>query len=289
MEVSLKPLAENKIFTRDKLKHRIETIENNIKEYLNEIEKNDKQEMREDKLTENEIREIINRLEEKREEYKKLAEDIEKTEEKQISITDKDARLKKKRNGKCSACYNVQIASDAKSRMIVDFEVTNHTNDTQELSNMAIKAKETLETDYLEVLADSGYENRVEFEKCMENNIRPIVNIKSTEKENGCYSKDEFIYDRTKDMYICPNNGELVCVWHNTNKKGKRILRNKVYKNEELCKKCEKAKECFENNRGYRRIERWEKENIVDTMKTKEAREKLRKRKGIIELIYNLN
>ena len=172
--------------------------------------------------------------------------------------------------------------------MIVDFEVTNHTDDTQELSNMAIKAKETLGADYIEVLADSGYENRAEFDKCIENNIKPIVNIKSTEKENGCYSKDEFIYDRTKDVYICPNNGELVCVWHNTNKKGKRILKNKVYKNEKLCNTCEKAKECFDNKRGYRRIERWEKENMVDNMKTKEARDKLRKRKGMIEPIHGV-
>ena len=57
-----------------------------------------------------------------------------------------------------------------------------------------------------------------------------------------------------------------------------------------MCKKCKKVKECFNNNnkRGYRRIERWKKESIVDNMKTKEAREKLRKRKGMIELIFGI-
>ena len=87
----------------------------------------------------------------------------------------------KKRNGKCNPCYNVQVASDSRYNMIVDFEVTNHTNDTQELSNMAIKAKEELGVDELKVVADSGYENRVEFDTCIENNIIPIVDIKSTE------------------------------------------------------------------------------------------------------------
>lgn len=172
--------------------------------------------------------------------------------------------------------------------MVVDFEVTNHSNDTQELSNMAIMAKEELGVDELTVVADSGYENRVEFDICIENNITPIVDIKSTEQGTGYFSKDKFVYDTDKDLYICPARKEMICVGHETNKKGKKKLRYKIYKEKHRCKDCELRKQCFDNQNGSRRILRWEKEGIVDKMKTKELRDKLRKRKEIIEPIFGI-
>ena len=280
--------AKNKIFTRDKLKHRIESIDYHISNYLNQIEKNDILEMQQERLTKEEIENIISNLQEKRAKYQELSEELEKTDDKQISFTDSDCRLMKKRNGKCNPCYNVQVASDSKYNMIVDFEVTNHTNDTQELSNMAIKAKEELGVDELKVVADSGYENRVEFDTCIENNIIPIVDIKSTEQGNGYFPKDKFVYDTERDLYICPAKREMYCVGHEIHKKGKKKLRHKIYKEKYRCKDCELRKECFNNQNGSRRILRWEKEGIVDKMKTKESREELRKRKGIIEPVFGV-
>lgn len=96
--------AKNKIFTRNKLKERLKSIDNHISNYLNQIEKNDILEMQQEKLTKEEIEHIISNLQEKRAEYQKLSEELEKTDDKQISITDSDCRLMKKRNGKCSPC-----------------------------------------------------------------------------------------------------------------------------------------------------------------------------------------
>lgn len=42
------------------------------------------------------------------------------------------------------ASYNVQIATDAKHNLIVTHEVTNDCDDSQQLANIAIQAKETL-------------------------------------------------------------------------------------------------------------------------------------------------
>jgi len=53
--------------------------------------------------------------------------------------------------------YNVQITVDAKHKLIVDHEVTNACNDSNQLSAMAIRAKEVLEVESLEVVADKGY------------------------------------------------------------------------------------------------------------------------------------
>lgn len=270
------------------MKQRLEAIDYHISNYLEQVEQNDNIEMQQNKLTREELENIISNLQEKREEYRKLSEEIEQTEGKQISKTDKDCRLMQKRNGKTTPCYNIQVAGDSKHNMIVDFEVTNHTNDTQELSNMAIKAKKELGVEELEVLGDRGYENRVEFDECVENNITPLVNIRSTEKDNSGYSKDMFVYDAKQDLYICPAGREMHCVGHETLKKGKKKLRYKIYKEKSLCKDCEFREHCFKNQNGARRLLRWDKEGIVDNMKTKQSRDKLRKRKGIIEPIFGI-
>ena len=57
----------------------------------------------------------------------------------------------------------------------------------------------------------------------------------------------------------------------------KKKLRYKIYKEKYRCKNCEFRNECFNNQDCSRRILRWEKEGIVDKMKTKEARAELKK------------
>lgn len=46
--------------------------------------------------------------------------------------------------GRTDVCYNVQTAVDSKHKLIVEHEVVNDPTDLQQLSTMAIKAKETL-------------------------------------------------------------------------------------------------------------------------------------------------
>jgi tRNA U34 2-thiouridine synthase MnmA/TrmU len=90
----------------------------------------------------------------------------------QVSETDPQARLLSKR-GQTVAGYNVQIAVDSKNKLIVCNEVVNEGNDSQQLAAMAIKAKETLGVEHLEVDADSGYDNREQIKTCLEAGITP--------------------------------------------------------------------------------------------------------------------
>jgi hypothetical protein len=53
--------------------------------------------------------------------------------------------------------YNIQISVDAKHNLIVDHDVTNEVNDFNQLERMATRAKEILQVDELEVIADKGY------------------------------------------------------------------------------------------------------------------------------------
>ena len=52
--------------------------------------------------------------------------------------------------------YNVQIVTDAKNKLIVDFDMTNDINDINQLSNMAMKAKRMLGVDQITATADMG-------------------------------------------------------------------------------------------------------------------------------------
>ena len=76
--------------------------------------------------------------------------------ESQISLTDPDSRAMVN-NQRVEVCYNVQVTVDSKNKLILDHEVTNEGTDYDYLSKMALRAKETLGVDKLEVLADKGY------------------------------------------------------------------------------------------------------------------------------------
>src|SRR5471030_1983740 len=76
--------------------------------------------------------------------------------DKQVSLTDPDARSMKNREGGIVG-YNVQTAVDAEHHLIVAHEVTNEGVDRDQLSSMAQKAKEAIGTQELTVVPDRGY------------------------------------------------------------------------------------------------------------------------------------
>jgi hypothetical protein len=86
------------------------------------------------------IKEKIEVYKNKKQEYKKLEEEMNSKGIKQVSFTDPDSRGMKN-NGRGEVCYNVQTAVDSKNNLIVDCDVVNDINDLQQLSNMALKAK----------------------------------------------------------------------------------------------------------------------------------------------------
>ena len=100
--------SKNRIYTKKQIKEKMERIDKHIEEYLNETENNDKQEMKIEKISGEKVQEIINNLNTKKEYYKELLNEIEEKDETQISLTDKDCRLMKKRNGEVNPCFNVQ-------------------------------------------------------------------------------------------------------------------------------------------------------------------------------------
>src|ERR1700686_4119866 len=84
---------------------------------------------------------------------------LEASGETQLSLTDPDARLLVK-GGQGVAGYNVQAVVDDKHKLIVASEVVNDSSDVNQLHAMAKAAKEALDAEALQVLADEGYYRR---------------------------------------------------------------------------------------------------------------------------------
>ncbi len=73
-----------------------------------------------------------------------IEEQVEAHPDKQVSLTDPDARSMAKAGGGSQVGYNVQTAVESDNHLIVAHEVTNATTDRSQLASMATKAKAAL-------------------------------------------------------------------------------------------------------------------------------------------------
>ena len=274
--------SNNRAFTKAKLQDRIKEIEKHIDEYFEELDKNDNEESEIKDFTNEELKEEINALQKRKEEYEQLQEQLENSGETQICTTDPDSRLMRTGHNGKDVSYNIQVAADEKHNLIVDYEVTNHENDLNELSNISIKAKEVLGVEEIETIGDTGYYNGKEIKKCLENGITPYVSKPKPSGTNKEFDKSKFKYDRENDVYICPNRDKL----RHNKKKRKNGEIYKIYQGKN-CNQCKLKKKCTENKIG-RMIQRWENEELLEEMEKryKKNKEKVKKRKHIIEPVF---
>lgn len=262
--------SKKRNFNEAKIKKALKEIEEKVDHYFQELENNDKEEAQIADVSAGEIREKIKILKDRKEKYQELLKELKESGQTQISLTDPDSRAMVN-SQRVEVCYNIQSTVDAKHKLIVDHETTNEVLDNNQLSKMAKRAKDILEAEKLEVLADKGYYNAIEIKECVDNGIIPYI----AEPETGecgdavIYHEEDFSYDASRDVYICPNGSELTF-------RGKAIHHgrvNKLYKSED-CKNCRTKAECTKSKHG-RVIYRWEHEEVLEDMK-----DRMKKNKG---------
>ena len=164
-------------FTKNKLDDRIKWLNAHTDEYLRILAEMDEKEDLDEEIDSLTRESIESRLEEARErlaryeEYQKL---MEETGASQLSLTDADARLMKKKNG-FAVAYNPQTAVDSETHLIHDFQMTNQVTDhgllASTLENIKAESPETV----IETVADKGYENGKDMLNCLEQGIIPHV------------------------------------------------------------------------------------------------------------------
>ena len=162
--------ARDQNFTRAKMNRRKAQIEESVERYLHQMDSADRQEpslARTTKTTR--LKDKIVTLKEEMRRLEKLEVKMLATPDKQLSLTDPDARsMATSGRGSGMVGYNVQSAVDTKHHLIVAHEVTNVGTDRAQLSAMAEQTKAVLETDALDVVADRGYYNGDEILACKE-------------------------------------------------------------------------------------------------------------------------
>lgn len=255
-------------FTRASLRKFIESAEAKLADYLQRLDNGDAAEQGATDPADPNLAAKIAAIKAKRDQRKALLDELDRTGEAQISLTDPDSRAMAGHT-RTGVGYNVQCAVDAKNKLIVDQQVTNNVVDMGLLEQASASAKDILGVDRIDVVADSGYYRAEDIEACEKNGLIPHVPRpkRGSSVSNGRFGREMFRYDRDRDLYICPGGADLA-----PNRKGKLRDMDRIgYTNAAACKVCELRKRCTTGME--RRVHRLENEDALDRM---EARLKAR-------------
>jgi transposase len=267
-------------FTRNSLEKFIRAADERLDVYLRRLDEGDVAEGGTDggARTKN-LAEKIEALRKKRGRYEALLAELERTGESQISLTDPDSRAMAAHT-KVGVGYNIQVAVDARNKMIVEQAVTNQVVDMGLLTQTAEPARVILDVEQIDVVADRGYFKIEDIEACEKAGITPHVPKpqRGSSVREGFFRKDEFRYDPELDVFICPAGQVLSSRYESKLRDLKKI----DYANRAACLVCPIRSRC---TNGYRKVSRLENEAVLDRMaaRLKARPEILDRRREIVE------
>ena len=266
-------------FTKTSLAKFIKNVDERLDEYLKRLDEGDATEAGTGGSRTKNLAEKIEALRAKRDGYNAMLAELEATGEDQISLTDPDSRAMAAFT-RVGVGYNVQIAVDAKNKMIVEQEVSNQVLDMGLLTQTARAARDVLEVEKIDVVADKGYFKIEDIEACDKAGITPWVPRpqRGPAVREGFFRKDEFHYDAERDACICPAGQTLATRYESK----LRELKKFDYSNKAACLVCALRPRCTNN---YRKVSRLENEAVLDRMaeRLKERPEILNTRREIVE------
>lgn len=178
--------ANKKMYNPEILSSKLKRIEENIEKYLRQVEQADQQEEAEARppdSTQEALRQKITALQERKNRYEAWKKELAESGERQMLTTDPQARMMHTTKDGYHCCYNVQTGVSAESKLIIDYEVTNHVNDQGILHSFSQTIKETVNTDTLQVIADKGYDCKEEILSCILDGTLPYVGFKDDKGE----------------------------------------------------------------------------------------------------------
>ena len=250
-------------FTSAKLQRRMEEIESSINRYLVALDTADRQEPEVAKLRTERLEDKIAALKTQMQMLKEVEVALNETPDKQISLTDPDARSMKTR-GTGIVGYNVQTAVDAKHHLIVAHEVTNIGSDREQLTSMAKQARDAMGTQELTAVADRGYFKSEEILASHEAGLTVIVPKPETSNAaaDGRFGRADFIYNAERNEYCCPAGQSLIWRFASV----EHGLNMDCYWSSN-CKSCSMKTQCTTGEQ--RRVKRWENEELLDVMQSR--------------------
>jgi transposase len=274
----------NNVWTEEKCKKAMGKIDKRIEEIMQESEEADNRES-------GTLVGMADELKDKealKERVKEILETLKDRERNQVNTTDEECTKVKGRQG-THAGYNAQIAVDEKHGLIVNSEVVNTNNDTDQFTKQVKGANIILGKKCKTACADAGYANTENLKETVEEEIEVIVPsqkqaLHNPETENP-YGKEKFQYDEKNNQYICPE-GKVLRYSHYSKKKGHYLYR---IKGPSSCMNCKHYGKCTNNKRG-RAVIRLKSEKVKEELEALYLSEKgqaiYKKRKEKVELPF---
>jgi len=268
--------------TREKIRKKIKDIEKASDKRLKRSAKNVIEQYAVG--DENQKRNVLAKLD-------KAKEEIEKSGQKAVSLTDPEARFMKNKKKITELSYNPQITVDNGSGVIVACDVTQDCTDHEQLEPQIECAEKNLGElpEDMKISADNGYFSGSNLQylekKGLEGyipNSKQAQQMKGKKVKESPYSKDKFEYDEMTDCFICPQGQVLPRKGEYEDNNGK--LRYAYYGTG--CSKCSHQAECIGKNRarvitsyGYEA----ERKRMDAKMQSKVGIEEYRKRGETVE------
>ena len=250
-------------FTRGKVERRRAQLEKSVARYLAELDTADLQEPSEELAAKTaHLKEKLVKLESEMQRLAAMEKLMLASPDQQISLTDPDSRsMATSGRGSGVVGYNVQVAVDTQHHLIVTHEVTNDGSDRVQLANVASRAKEALNVDKLEAVADRGYYSGEEILACDNAGVAVTLPKPMTSgmEARGRFGKQDFVYLGGEDVYRCPA-GEKLSHHYTLEVNGQQLRR--YWTN--ACRDCALKPRCTSGKE--RRITRWEHEHVLEAV-----------------------
>src|SRR3989440_8658297 len=263
------------------MQRRLAQIDESIVRYLSQLDSADRQgeAVPEAKITR--LKEKIATLREEIQRLKGLNTLMMQTKDKQISLTDPDARsMATSGRGSGMVGYNVQSAVDTKHHLIVSHEVTNVGSDRSQLSRMTEQARAAVGSETIEAVADRGYYSGEEIVACEQAGITVYLPKPMTSGllAKGRFGKQDFVYVAADDVYLCPSGEQLT--YHYTNAEDGKTLR-RYWTN--ACQSCALNGRCTTGK--ARRLVAGERHSVLEAVQARLDRnpDKMRLRRQTVE------
>lgn len=211
-----------------------------------------------------------------------------------VNLTDPDARGMKTRQGLHHA-YNAQavvVALDAErsgcpGRIVLAAEVTTDPDDHGQLERMVAAAH--AEAPVALTVADAGYHSAANLAVCAERGwpvVMPETNPPS--RRTQPLPVEVFTYDAEQDGYVCPQGTLLPRRSQSTSATGRTQVTYRAARTS--CQACPVRPLCIPSGRGGRRLTVSGYDQQLRQhrrmMETREARQVVRRRKGLIEGVF---
>jgi len=266
-------------FTRAKVERRRAQLEESVARYLSQLDTADLQQPSEALAAK--TAHLKEKLDSEMQRLASMEKQMLASPDQQISLTDPDSRsMATSGRGSGVVGYNVQVAVDTESHLIITHEVTNVGSDRAQLANVANQARIVLQTDRLDAVADRGYFNGVEILACDRAGITVTLPkpMTSGAKSEGRFGKQDFVYLPEEDVYRCPA-GEKLKYSFTAEEHGQKLRRYTT----NACRGCAIKDRCTTGKE--RRITRWEHEHVLEAMQRRldENPQAMRQRRETVE------